>query len=160
MSIAKRNPNTILLHGPAIKWDANQGDAVGTYLASAAITPGWLIEIHDNSSVAAWRPHGTASEQVSTAVALDRPENNDTIDTDFAIGDTVPAAWLSPGAVFYGVIPSGQDISPGELLQSNGDGKLKVASASTATANVAKFQSLDLTGAVTADTRLRVVVIQ
>lgn len=160
MSIAKLNPNTILLHGPSILWDADQGDAVGTFRASAAITPGWIIELHDNTNVLAWRPHGTDSEQVSTAVALDRPENNDTIDDDYSIADTVKAAWLSPGAVFFGVIPSGQDIQVGEFLQSNGDGKLKTASATTATANVAKFQSLDAPGSVIVDTRLRVVVIQ
>lgn len=160
MSIAKVNPNTVLLHGPSILWDADQGDAVGTYRASAVITPGMIIELHDNSGVAAWRPNASATEQVSLAVALDRPENNDTIDTDYEIGDTIKAAWLSPGAVIFALIPSGQDIAIVDYLQSNGDGKLKEATATTATANVAKFQSLDAPGSVTIDTRLRVVVIQ
>lgn len=157
MAISKRTPRTILLAPSKDKVVLVDEE---DFLASAAITPGMLVEMHDNSGATAWRPHDTDSEMVSVAVALDRPENNYTIDTDYAVGDMVPVAFLPPGAMFYGIIPSGQDISNAELLQSNGDGKLKAATATTATANTAKFQSLDNPGSVTVDTRIRVQVIQ
>jgi hypothetical protein len=159
MAISKRNPNTILLHGGTIH-DADHQDGISTHQAGVAITPGMLVEMYTNGTELNWRPHASADEQVSTFVALDRSENNLTIDTAIAIGDTVKVARLSPGDMFYGLIPSGQNISAGAFLQSNGDGKLKAAGATTATANVAKFRSEDTTGAVTADTRLRVTVIQ
>lgn len=154
MALEKLNPRRIHLGGPLTKLDDFQHEA------SAAITPGFLVELHDDSGETKVRPHDTDSEQVPMAVALDRPENNKEIDDDYAIGDAVKVGFLAPGSVFFGLIPSGQDISNGEYLQSNGDGKLKTASATTATANVAKFQSLDNPGSVTADTRIRALVIQ
>lgn len=160
MAITKINPRTIHLGGPLTVVAGDDSDGLGTHVASAAITPGMLVEQHADSGDLKWRPHGTDSEQVTLAVALNEPHLNHGIDTAYAIGDLVSVGFLGPGSVFYGIIPSGQDISVGEFLQSNGDGKLKTASATTATANVAKFQSLDAPGSVTADTRLRVQVIQ
>jgi hypothetical protein len=93
-------------------------------------------------------------------VALDRPELNKGLTDNYAAADLVAAGFLAPGSVFYGLIPSGQDIANGALLQSNGDGKLKAATATTQDAGLGKFQSLDNPGSVTADTRLRVQVIQ
>lgn len=152
MALTRKNPNTIHLGGPKV--------LVDEYVASAAITPGYLVEQHSDSGTLKWRKNASATEQVTLAVALDQPEFNLGIDDDYAAGDLVKAAFLAPGSVFYGLIPSGQNIAVGALLQSNGDGKLKAASATTAAANVAKFQSLDAPGSVTADTRLRVQVIQ
>lgn len=160
MSISKLNPNTIWLGGPVHEVAHDDADGLGTHKASAAITPGMLVEQHADSGELKWRPHDTDSEQVSLAVALNQPYLNKGIDDDYAIGDLVRVGWFAPGSTFYGIIPSGQDIAVGEYLQSNGDGKLKTASATTATANVAKFQSLDAPGAVVADTRIRVQVIQ
>jgi hypothetical protein len=151
MAITKKVPNTIHLAGPMTKVDEQ--------VAGVAITPGYLVEMYDDSDVLKWRPNASATEQATMAVALERVELNDTIDTAYAVGDAVKVGFLAPGSVFYGLIPSGQDIAVGELLQSNGDGLLKTATATTATANVARFQSLDDTGAVTANTRLRVQVI-
>ena len=129
------------------------------HVASAAITPGYLIELHSDSGTLSWRKNASATNQATMAIALDDPARNKGIDDDYADGDKVRAAFLRPGAVFYGEIPSGQDIAVGDYLQSNGNGQLKEATAATATANVARFQSLDAPGAVAADTRLRVVVI-
>jgi hypothetical protein len=152
MALTRKAPNTIHLGGPKV--------VVNEYVASAAITPGYLIELHSDSGTLSWRKNASATEQVTIAVALDAPMFNEGIDDDYADGDLVEAAYLQPGSVFYGLIPSGQDIAVGDFLQSNGDGLLKEATATTATANVAKFQSLDAPGSVTAETRLRVVVIQ
>lgn len=160
MAISLTNPNAIHLAGPLTIAAGDDSDGLGTNVASAAITPGYLVEAHASGGDLKWRPHASATEQVSIAVALNQPELNKGIDDAYAAGDLVKVGWLAPGSVFYGVIPSGQDIAVGDFLQSNGNGKLKEATATTAAANVAKFQSLDAPGSVTADTRVRVQVIQ
>ena len=153
MALTRKAPNTILL---------SQRDQViidDTLKASAAITPGMLVEMAASGGETTWVANAAAADVQYKAVALNAPYLNDGIDTDYASGDRVPVAFLTPGAVFYGIIPSGQDIAVGDHLQSNGDGKMKEATATTAAASVAHFQSLDAPGAVTADTRLRVVVV-
>lgn len=154
MTITKLNPHTIWLGGPLTRLD----DA--DFPASAAITPGMLVEMFDDTGDPKFRPNSSDTGQAAMSIALDREELNDDIDTAYAIGDVVKVGYLAPGSTFYGLLPSGQDIAAGDLLQSNGDGKLKIASASTAAANVAKFQALDSPGAVVVDTRVRVQVIQ
>lgn len=151
MAITKLNPNTILLAGtPRI---------VDEYPASAAITPGELVELHNSGGELKWRPHASADEAITLAVALERSELNDTIATAYASGDAVKVAFLQPGDVFYGLLPSGQDINRAGLMQSNGDGQLKTASATTASGGVARFQALDNIGPITEQTRVRTQVI-
>jgi hypothetical protein len=152
MSITKLNPNTVHLGGPA--------HLVNDLAAGVATTPGMTVEMYSNGGVLEVRPTASATEQVTIAVALEQGELNKTVADVYAIGDLIKVAFLAPGSTFWALIPSGQNIAVGALLQSNGDGKLKVATATTADANVAKFQSLEASGAVTADTRIRVQVIQ
>lgn len=153
MTITKLNPRTIWLGGPVTKLDDVD------FPASAAITPGMLVEIFDDAGNPKFRPNSAAAGQAALSVALERDELNDTIDTAYAIGDAVKVGYLAPGSTFLGLLPSGQDIAAGDPLQSNGDGKLKVATATTAAANVFRFQALDSPGAVVVDTRVRVQVI-
>jgi hypothetical protein len=152
MAITKKEPNTVHLAGPKV--------LINDLAAGGAITPGFLVEMYDDSGVNKWQANSGADEIVPLAVALEQDEMNKTIDDDYAAGDLCKVAFLGPGSVFYGLIASGQDIANGDLLQSNGDGYLKAATATTATAALGKFQSLDNPGAVVADTRLRVQVIQ
>lgn len=154
MSITKRAPNTIYLGG-----GMNGGDGGITYVndlvASAVITPGNLIELVNDGGVAKWQRHGTAAGTFpSKAVALDQPLLNLGVDDNLAAGDLVLAGILRSGSTFWGIVPSGQNIVPGDLLESNGDGKLKEGT----TFPVAR--ALDSTGgAVVADTRVRAEVI-
>lgn len=152
MAITKRDPNTVYLAGPITRVDE--------FPAGEAITPGHLIELYDDSGTMKWRKHATSTEQVTLAVALEQGHFNLGVDDAYAAGDQVVAGILCPGSTFWGLIASGQDISSAELMQSAGAGLLKAATATTAAANVAKFQSLDNPGAVTELTRLRVQVIQ
>jgi hypothetical protein len=117
-----------------------------------------LVELHDDTTLKV-RANGSATEIAALAVALERNELNKTIDDAYAADDVVKFGYLGAGSVFYGLVPSGQSITFGALYQSNGDGKLKAATATTQAAMLGRFQSLDDTGAVTADTRLRVQVI-
>lgn len=151
MAITRQTPNAIHLGGPFV--------LVDDLVAGVAITPGMIVETYDDSGVNKWRPHASADEQPSIAVAINAAWLNKAITDDYAIGDLTAVHFLQPGSTFWAIIPSGQDISNAELLQSNGDGKLKAAGASTAGANVARFQSLDNPGSVNADTRIRAQVI-
>lgn len=153
MAITKNAPNTILLHGPCVlvsESDINTG---------VAGTPGMLAEMYDNSGVNAWRPHASADETAPHAVFVDSPESNLGIDDAYAVGSTPKVAFLCPGCVFYGIVVSGQSIANSEYLQSNGDGKLKTSSATTAAGGKARLQALDNLGTVAADTRCRVQVV-
>jgi hypothetical protein len=152
MAISKRNPRTILLSGPA-KHIENE------YHAGGEITPGMLVELYNDSGTTKVRVNQSATEIVERAVALEQGELNKTISDVYATGDLVKVAYLDTGDIFYGLIPSGQDIATLELLQSNGDGKLKAATATTASANLGLFRALDRPGSVTVDTRVRVEVL-
>lgn len=80
---------------------------------------------------------------------------NKTIDDDYAADDLVKVGVMHPGSRFYGLIPSGQDIAPGDVLQSNGDGKFKAVGTGHG-----KFVAVESSGGtVTEDTRLRIEVL-
>lgn len=152
MSITQLNPHTIRLSGIET--------VINDLAASEAITPGHLVELASASAgVNKWRKNSSATNITPMFVALNQEELNLGIDTACAAGDLIPVGVLEPGDKFYGLLPSGQNIANGDLLQSNGDGTLKAATAATAAANVARFQALDNIGAITVQTRVRVQVI-
>jgi len=150
MAITKRDPNTIYLAGPV------------TYIndipAIEAITPGMLLDYEDNSGALAFGVHDAAADVQQVLVALEQTFLNLGVDDAYAAGDLVYAAALGKGAQFWAIIPSGQNIAVAQKLQSNGDGKLKDATADTAAAAVAKFAALEAVNAM-ADTRIRVEVL-
>lgn len=156
MTIERRAPNTVLLFTGGPRVIDNE------HVASEAITPGHLIEPvpAQASDALTYRKNASASEILVLCVALEQSHLNLGVDDAYASGDLVTACYLKTGDIFWGLLPSGQNIQVGEYLQSNGDGTLKSASATTAAANVAKLQSLDNLGAVTSLTRVRVQVIQ
>ena len=160
MAITKRPPNTIYLGGGDGPGGESGCTVINDYVAIESITPGMLLEYHNDSGTLKWGVHDAAADQGSVVVALDQTLLNLGVDDAYAAGDLVMAGALRPGATFWGIIPSGQNISPAGKLQSNGDGKLKAATADTADANVARFVALESSGgAVTADTRIRVEVL-
>jgi hypothetical protein len=147
MSITKRAPNTIHLGGPITY--------VNDLAAIETITPGMLVEYHNDSGVLKWGVHDSADEPVHRAVALEQIEFNKGVDDTYAAGDLVKVGVLVPGSQFWGLIPSGQNITQGARLQSNGNGMLKAA-ASGEVAFVA-VESVDASALTTA--RIRVEVL-
>ena len=89
--------------------------------ASAAITPGDLIEIDTGQ----WRRHASAGLNATKTFALERDESGDGIDVDYAIDDAVKAGYFSPGQRVNAFIASGQTLSEGMFLESAGDGTLR-----------------------------------
>lgn len=147
MAVTKNPPNTIHLGGPVT--------IINHIVAIEEIKPGMIIEYHNDSGALKWGVHDSADEDVQVTVALEQDLMNLGVDDVYAAGDLVVAGAFVPGSTFWGLIPSGQNISPADLLQSNGDGKLKALASGKG-----RFRALESSGgAVTADTRLRVEVI-
>lgn len=114
MSITKQNPRTIHLGGRIVE--------VNDVAAGGAITPGMLLLRYAGPL---YKAHDAASIEAVPVVALNPSMLNKGIDDAYASGDLVEAAVGEKGATFYMLIPSGQNIAAGAMLESNGDGKLK-----------------------------------
>lgn len=158
MALSKSPPNTILLGGGLPGGD-QAGTKVNEYVGSATITPGMLIEQHSDAGKLKWRPNSSATNVVTPVVALEKSLHNKTVDDTYAAGELILAYHLRKGSTWWALLPSGQNITTGDYLQSNGDGMLKEATSVTAGDNVAQFQALETLGAITVTTRCRVVVL-
>lgn len=159
MSIPVRRPNTIFLGGGG---PGGEGGItyINTIPAGATIIPGMLIETFDNGGVTNYRPQSAAADVSSPVIALEQVMMNLGVDDPYHVNDLVIAGALRQGSTFWGLIPSGQNIANQQSLQSNGDGRLKAATATTAAANVARYKAMESSGgAVTVDTRIRVEVL-
>ena len=163
MALNRRTDNTIMLSGPDTytRIGSHDGSAIIGYRAGAAITPGMLVELYDVSGELKWRANSSATEMCAKYVALDKPAETDNtgIDDAYAANENVEVAAVHVGAVWNAKAVSGQDIDNGDLLQSNGNGWLKEATATTQDAQLGWMQSLTNLGSISADTRLRVTRI-
>lgn len=146
MSITRHNPNTVFLGG-----DRTQ---VNDLAASEAITPGHLIERFNNGGVIRWRKHSSAGGDTAAAVATDQSMLNKGVDDAYAANDLVEASILHKGAEAWMFIPSGQNISAGDKLESAGTGLLRILAAGKAL-----FIALENKPSVVATTRIRVEAI-
>jgi hypothetical protein len=145
MSITRFDPNTVFLGG--------KREQIGDLAASEAITPGHLVDRFNNAGVIRWRKHATASIACAKAVATEHAMANKGVDDAYAANDLVEVSILSPGAVAWMFIASGQTIVAGDKLESAGDGTLKKFAA-----GVVLFSALEAKTA-TALTRLRVEAV-
>jgi hypothetical protein len=93
------------------------------YVAAGVITPGMLIEYTSAGTVQA---HSTAGGNVLTMLALEDELQGNDLDDDYAVGDPVQCWIPMRGAVAYMMIADGEDVSIGDLLESDGAGKLQV----------------------------------
>lgn len=144
------NRNTVYISGPMTK--------IEDYTCGvAAIKPGMLVELADYSGVKKWKPHSSALGVPTRFVALEKLAKG--VDDDYAEDDLMLVGDFHSGSKFWGLLVSGQDVSYAEYLQSNGDGKVKSATSSTAGDGVAAYQSEEAPGAVVADTRIVVRVL-
>ena len=138
--MSKEKSSAVILQGLPIY---NEDGAAG-----GAITPGMLV-----SGVSTVVAHATATGVHMRTFALEREEMGQGIDDAYATGDTVKVGAFAPGDVVNCIIPSGQNIAEGDILASNGDGKLRESGTNPVGV------SLDTLGAVTADTRCRVRIL-
>src|ERR1700753_1701589 len=136
MSLTKYPPNIINIHGELDHIENSQ-------VASTTIVPGMIVETSAVSGVPKWRPHSDPTRQITAAVALSQVMENKGVDFPYSTGDLVQVWYLEPGDIFWASVPSGQTVTAGDFLQSNGDGWLKAATAVTATSNLARFKSME-----------------
>lgn len=104
-------------------------DIVNERAAAAAIYPGMLIEITSANAVQA---HDSAGQFGQKILALEDELQGNGIDDAYASGDQVQCWHMVPGEEGYAILADGETAVIGSLLESNGDGYLKVADTESA----------------------------
>jgi hypothetical protein len=89
--------------------------------AAEAITPGHLVTFDSNGDLI---KHATSGGVCATAIAMEREEAGQDIDTAYAIGDKVKVGVFGPGTRFNALVASGVNVAKGALLMSAGNGTL------------------------------------
>lgn len=121
--------------------------------ASAAITPGDVVEINSSQ----WRRHASAGKNAIRAIALPRDEMGNDIDIDYAASQYVKVDFGRSGDRFNLWIASGEDLSYGTFVESDGSGGVRALSTDAATDDTQRVSvigmSLAVSGAVTVRTR-------
>lgn len=127
----------------------NEEDAA----AVATIIPGHLVDYDAGGDLVL---HATAGIQAARTFALEREEVGRDIDTAYAVGDQVKVGAFRIGQRVYAFTPSGQNLAKGELLQSDGAGRLiTLASGQHALARMVEAVAATLPG----DTRIRAEIV-
>jgi len=145
-----RNPNVINLSGII-----GPGDLIDKYPAGVAVTPGMQCVLYNNSGTLSIKPQDTAANMQSALIALSRPEENKSVSDAYAVGDRVPLWKVPIGEEVWIIVITAITVTQGDYLQSNGDGKFKLATANTAAVNVAAYQALETLGLTSGDTRCK-----
>ena len=89
--------------------------------AEAGIYPGMLLALNSDGEVASHDEIGGVAER---AFADEDALQGDTVDDVYAIDEIVSYLLALPGTVVNAMIQAGQDLSPGDILISGGDGTL------------------------------------
>lgn len=153
MPLPLRAPNKIILSG------IEKSTLINTYpVIDTGAKPGHLAELFNSSGTIAWRKNSSATAQCPMFI-FDTQTGIHGLDEAYESGSLAYVRSLHTGMTLWGYLPSGQNITQCDPLQSNGNGEFKAATASTAAANVYRFQALETTGAVTVETSLRIQVI-
>ena len=151
MAVQIRDPNTIHLGGEITM--------VADLAAGEAIIPGALVD----RAAGAYVNHAAAGGLAQPAFALEQAMMNAgqdqdphvlTIDHPYAADDLMMVGVGKPGSTFYALLASGENVTDGAELDSNGDGKLK---AGTTAPPVRAIEDVNNTSG--ANTRIRVEVI-
>lgn len=109
-------PKTIALKGDYIRKEG---------VASAAITPGDLIEFGGSKDL---RAHSTVGGAGRRAFALENDLIGRGIDDAYALGEQVEYGVFVPGSEVYAKLGAGITCVKGDALESFGNGRLHVSS--------------------------------
>lgn len=155
MAITKKAPNTVYLGGGDGPGGESGMTLVNDEVTGVAARPGMLAQTYDDGGVSKWRPHASAAGTFAQkAFYIEQIEMNKGVDDDYAIGDLAKVGIMRPGCLVWALVPSGQNIVPGDFLESNGDGYLKEG-----TTHPVAMAKESTGGAVTVLTRVRVEVL-
>ena len=97
-------------------------DINNEYLASAALYPGALVELHTDGKV---RNHSTGGGFAAKMFALEDELQGRSIDDAYAEDDPVQVWAAVPGEEVLARLADDEDVAIGEFLVSNGDGTLR-----------------------------------
>lgn len=95
-------------------------------VAAGPITPGELIELASATTVQA---HSTPGGNAPKAFALENDLVGDGIDDAYGAGDTVQYGVFQRGAEVYALLAHGENVNPGDPLESDGNGALQAHTA-------------------------------
>ena len=141
MAITRKDPRTIHLGGPIVR--------VNDLPATSITTPGMLLE----RAAGKYALH-TAAAVGPMTLALNAPELNKGVDDDYAADDLIWAGVLPAGSTGLAWLASGQNVSDGDTLESDGLGLLTALSS-----GVALCRAIEDKDASAADARIRVEAI-
>jgi len=130
--IGKTRPTRIHLLG-----DGRHEEGV----ADTVITPGMLIALQNESRLI---PHDQAGKPAELNFALEDALQGRTIEDDYAEGDLVGYVSCNKGDVVLAWLADGETVEDGDLLVSNGDGRLAKSGGSDSVLAVA-LEAHDLT---------------
>jgi hypothetical protein len=123
-------PKTIVLRGRGIRKEAIAD-------AGSAIKPGYLLE-RDNATEVS--EHSSAGENAVPMFAVENEVVGKDIDTVYAVGDNVLFEVMTPGTEVYALVAaSATAITAGAFVESAGDGTVRIASTSAATADTERL---------------------
>lgn len=103
------------------------------YTGSGTIKPGMLVNI--NSSLAAI-VHGTAGGPALPRFAIQSHLDGDGITDDYATGTLVQTITAKPGDKILARLANGENAAVAALLESNGDGYLRVVDADASAGDI------------------------
>jgi hypothetical protein len=109
---------TVVKHSVILK---KYSDCIEEFVASAAITPGHLVEIMTTGEI---RVHSSASGNVLPMFALENELEGEGIDTAYAHEDPVQVWIPTRGDIVNALLADGQTIVIGDFLESAGNGSL------------------------------------
>jgi hypothetical protein len=93
------------------------------YKANAILSPGHLVELMSTGLI---RVHATGGGAAQKMFALENSQAGGTTETAYAASDRVPVAVFSPGDEVMARLYNGETAVIGSLLESQGDGTLRV----------------------------------
>ena len=129
-----------------------------------AITPGHLIELGGSNDV---QKHSTSGGDAARMFALENDLVGDAYDDAYGSDDTVQYGVFENGAEVYAILTTGQTITKGKFLASNGDGTLKLHDESVDTSGTTEdvfveaivAQAMEAVTTTSAVARIRVEVV-
>lgn len=96
--------------------------------ASSPILPGMLVELNADRNVIPHDAAGTTPAPILVAVEMPIRSGSD-INTEFDVaGEVVPCHYALSGDLLYMLLEAGENVAKGDLLESSGNGHLRVGS--------------------------------
>lgn len=117
--------NTITLKGDPVQEE---------FVAAAAFTPGFLLEIASTGKV---QKHSTGGGSAYPLFALEDENQGKEISDAYTTDNVALCGWFRKGDKVNALLANGENASIGSLLESNGDGYLRVVDADVSVGDIA-----------------------